>query len=185
MAAYYVLGVCFVLFAAGLTALGLTREGFPPTESGGRALMAAAGVIALVTFVVLLATTEREHPREEAKKQAAEKKAETAPAGAPAQNGAAPGQGQAGAVEVVEKEYSIDLPGGEDLKAGKLTFDVANQGAIQHDLAVEGGKEAKTPLIAAGKQATLQVDLPPGKYKLYCTVPGHEQLGMKAEVTVG
>jgi uncharacterized cupredoxin-like copper-binding protein len=28
------------------------------------------------------------------------------------------------------------------------------------------------------------VDLPPGEYKFYCTVPGHEQSGMKVDVTV-
>ena len=30
----------------------------------------------------------------------------------------------------------------------------------------------------------LAVALKPGKYKFYCTVPGHEQAGMKVQVTV-
>jgi plastocyanin len=181
MAAYYVLGITFVVFAIVLTALGLTRENFPPTIRGGRSLMAFAGALALVTFVVLVASTKREHPREEAKEKAAEQKAEQQPPGEAAKPPAAGGS----AIAVSEKEYSIELTGGTKLKPGKVTFDVKNDGKIQHDLAVEDGEEKKTPLIDSGKSAKLSDDLKPGKYKLYCTVPGHEQLGMKLEVTVG
>ena len=179
MAAYYVLGATFVLFAFAITALGVLRDGFPPTRRGGRVLMAIAGALALVTFAVLLTNTHVEHPREEAKAEAAEKKAEQQP---PPGEGkpAAPG----GTVAVSEKEYSIELAGGSTLKAGKLTFDVKNDGKIQHDLAVADGQQKKTPLIDSGKSAKLSVDLEPRKYKLFCTVPGHEQLGMKQEVTV-
>ena len=42
----------------------------------------------------------------------------------------------------------------------------------------------KTPLIDAGQSESLEVDLQPGKYMFYCTVPGHEQSGMKVDVTV-
>jgi uncharacterized cupredoxin-like copper-binding protein len=179
MAAYYVLGITFVLFAIAITALGLVRDGFPPTRTGGRALMAFAGGLAVVTFAVLVASTHVEHPREEAKVEAAEKKAEQQPP--PGEAKQPPG---GGAIAVSEKEYSIELADGTTLKPGKLTFDVRNVGKIQHDLAVEDGQEKKTPLIDAGKSAKLSVDLAPGKYKLYCSVPGHEQLGMKQEVTV-
>jgi uncharacterized cupredoxin-like copper-binding protein len=179
MAAYYVLGVTFVLFAIGITALGLVRDGFPPTRTAGRALMAFAGVLAVVTFAMLVVNTHREHPREEAKAKEAEKKGEQ-----PAAPGEAKQPAAAGTVAVSEKEYSIVLAGGTTLKAGKLTFEVKNDGKIQHDLAVEDGQERKTALIDPGKSAKLSVDLEPGKYKLYCTVPGHEQLGMKQEATV-
>jgi uncharacterized cupredoxin-like copper-binding protein len=179
MAAYYVLGIAFVLFAVVITVLGVARDGFPPTRNAGRALMAFAGLLAVVTFTTLVTHTHREHPRQDAKAEAAEKKAEQqAPAGE------AKKPAPANTVAVSEKEYSIRLAGGPALKAGKLTFDVKNDGKIQHDLAVEDGQEQKTPLIDSGKSAELSVDLKPGKYKLYCTVPGHEQLGMKQEVTV-
>jgi plastocyanin len=173
--AYYVLGITFVLFAFGLFAIGVTREDFPPTLRGGRVVMAIAGLIALVTFAVLVSTTEPEHPREEAAEKAAEKAGEAKPGEAPA------GQ-PAGTIPVVEKEYSITLAS-DTLEAGKVEFDVDNQGKIQHDLAVAGTK-AKTPLIDPGKKVSLDADLKPGKYKVFCTVPGHEQLGMKQEVTV-
>ena len=37
-----------------------------------------------------------------------------------------------------------------------------------------------------GREVKLQirVDLKPGKYRFYCSVPGHEQAGMKIDVTV-
>jgi uncharacterized cupredoxin-like copper-binding protein len=178
MAVYYVLGSALVVFALVLFAIGQTREGFPPSVSAGRRLMAVAGILVAATFAVLVATTEKEHPREHAKAEAAEKKVEGEAPGGPQRAG--------GAVPVSEKEYSVQLAGGDTLGPGRNSFDVTNEGKIEHDLAVEGaGIEKKTPLIAPGKSAKLEVGLKPGKYKLYCTVPGHEQLGMRTEVTVG
>ena len=110
-----------------------------------------------------------------------------APAKAPAKKKAtAKKQAAAQTVKVSEKEFSIALAGGSNLKAGKYSFAVDNTGKIQHDLAIQGNgiKETKTPLINAGQSKNLAVDLKPGKYTFFCTVPGHEQAGMKVEVTV-
>jgi uncharacterized cupredoxin-like copper-binding protein len=85
-------------------------------------------------------------------------------------------------VEATETEFKIALSSTK-LEAGRITFDVKNDGKIEHDLAIKEMKE-KTPLIPAGGTATLNVTLKPGKYLLYCTVPGHEAAGMKLEVTV-
>ena len=85
-------------------------------------------------------------------------------------------------VAVTESEFKIALPSAE-LKAGEITFDVKNGGKLPHDLAIKGMSD-KTPLIQAGSSAKLTVDLKPGKYVLWCTVPGHEAAGMRLEVTV-
>jgi uncharacterized cupredoxin-like copper-binding protein len=45
-------------------------------------------------------------------------------------------------------------------------------------------KKAATPTIAAGKTAKLKVKLAKGTYELYCSVPGHKQLGMDTHITV-
>lgn len=181
MAAYYVLGILLVVWGLGLSVFGLTREDFPPTGAAGRALVGVTLVLVAGTLTALLVTTKREHPREEAAAKAAEAKApETTqpPAGAPAAGGKT--------VKVSEKEFSIALASGNKLKAGKYTFAAQNVGKIEHDLSVEGGKlkETKTPLIPSGQSKSLSVDLQPGKYKFFCSVPGHEQAGMKVEVTV-
>jgi len=83
-------------------------------------------------------------------------------------------------IAVSEIEFKIAMP--STLKAGKFTFDVKNDGKIPHDLAIKGG--AKTALIQPGASATLVTTLKAGKYTFYCTVPGHEQAGMKVDVTV-
>jgi uncharacterized cupredoxin-like copper-binding protein len=88
---------------------------------------------------------------------------------------------QAATDQASETEFKIAL-GSTELKAGKVTFDVKNDGKIPHDLAIKGGE--KTKLIQPGASAQLTVTLKPGKYHLYCTVPGHEQAGMKVDITV-
>jgi plastocyanin len=178
MTVYFVIGAVLVAWALVLTFGGMARVRDFPDRSAGRMLMAVSAGLALTVFAAVLTTSEKEHPREEAKKKAAERAAEERPAGEVPRGGAP--------VAVAEKEYSIKLAGSSTLEAGRSVFDVRNRGKIPHDLAVEGrgAKEPKTPLIDPGKEAQLEADLKPGKYKLYCTVPGHEQLGMKAEVTV-
>jgi copper binding plastocyanin/azurin family protein len=195
MTAYYVLGGLTILWAVVLTALGLTRPDFPPTGSLGRALVGLTITLVGATLVALFASTHVEHPREEAAAEAAERKAEEKPAGEkpagekPAGEkpaGQAPPAAKASILGVAEKEFEIDVQGGTELKPANYTFEVANQGKIEHDLAVEGNgvKENKTPLIPAGKNAKLTVDLKPAKYRLWCTVPGHAQAGMDVQVTV-
>ncbi len=94
----------------------------------------------------------------------------------------APAKPAATKVPVAETEFKIML-GSTDLKAGEITFQVKDDGKIPHDLAIKETGD-KTKLIAAGGAAELKVTLKAGKYKLYCSVPGHEEAGMKLSVTV-
>jgi uncharacterized cupredoxin-like copper-binding protein len=84
-------------------------------------------------------------------------------------------------VQVTETEFKISLASYK-AKAGKFTFDVKNAGQLPHDLSIKGGP--KTKLIQPGGTAQLTTTLKPGKYHLYCSVPGHEQAGMKIDITV-
>jgi plastocyanin len=73
-----------------------------------------------------------------------------------------------------------------DAKAGKVTVDFTNPQPLTHDVAIEdsGGKTiGKTELIAEGSDSTI-VDLKPGEYTFYCTVPGHREAGMEGTLTV-
>ena len=88
---------------------------------------------------------------------------------------------QATTVAVTETEFKITLAS-TSLKAGKITFDIKNTGKLPHDLAIKGGQ--KTKLIQPGGSGQLTVTLKPGRYHLYCTVPGHEQAGMKVDITL-
>lgn len=179
MSAYYVIAIVIAVGAVVLSAIGLTREDFPPNDRVARALMAGTFVIVLAGVVALLATTHVEHPREEAAEAAAEE------AEKQEGEGAVQGEGGGKTVRAVEDEFSIKLEGGDELEAGRYRFRVVNQGKIEHDLAAEGqGSEKKTPLIGPGEEAELETDLKPGKYRFYCTVPGHAESGMETDVTV-
>ncbi len=71
-------------------------------------------------------------------------------------------------------------------KAGKVTIDFNNPQALTHDVAIEsaGGEEVgATELIAEGSDSTT-VNLKPGTYTFFCTVPGHREAGMEGTLTV-
>ena len=87
-------------------------------------------------------------------------------------------------VDVSETEFKITLAK-TPTAAGSYEFVVKNDGKIPHDLVVSGnGVNAKTSLLNPGQSETLKVDLKPGTYDLYCSVPGHKQAGMDVKVTV-
>ncbi|HWI95535.1 MAG TPA: plastocyanin/azurin family copper-binding protein [Solirubrobacterales bacterium] len=74
----------------------------------------------------------------------------------------------------------------ETAKAGKVTVAFKNPQSLTHDVAIEdsSGKEVgATELIADGSDTT-SVDLKPGTYTYFCTVPGHREAGMEGTLTV-
>lgn len=71
-------------------------------------------------------------------------------------------------------------------KAGKVTIDFTNPQAISHDVAIEdtsGETIGRTEIIAEGSDSAI-VDLKPGEYTFYCSVPGHREAGMEGTLTV-
>lgn len=65
---------------------------------------------------------------------------------------------------------------------GTVVFKVTNKGTISHDFKIT---TKKTPNLAAGKAATLNVAFKKsGKYAYLCTLPGHAAAGMKGTFTV-
>ena len=67
--------------------------------------------------------------------------------------------------------------------AGKVTFRFTNKATFDHDFAIKG-VGTPTKLVKNGASAEITVTLKPGTYEYYCTVPGHEQAGMKGTLTV-
>jgi nitrite reductase (NO-forming) len=75
------------------------------------------------------------------------------------------------------------LPGSHEVAVGG-SIEVANLGAIPHDLVVEG-HEVGTPMLDTGETYTFDTGaLPPGQYTVYCTVAGHREAGMEGTLTV-
>lgn len=94
---------------------------------------------------------------------------------------AAPAARAGKTIQVQEKEFKITLAS-TSVPAGSVTFVVKNVGKIPHDLAIQGGP--KSSLIGAGKSGKLTATLKKGTATLYCSVPGHRQLGMVTKLTV-
>jgi plastocyanin len=67
-------------------------------------------------------------------------------------------------------------------KAGKVTVESKNDSSVPHDIALQGG--ASGSVVSGGGVSKLTANLKPGSYTFYCTVPGHEQAGMKGTLTV-
>jgi plastocyanin len=85
-------------------------------------------------------------------------------------------------------------PGGElayttteaTAKAGKVTVDFNNPQSLTHDVAIEdekGETVGQTELVGQGETSTT-VNLKPGTYHYFCTVPGHREAGMEGTLTV-
>ena len=85
--------------------------------------------------------------------------------------------------------------------AGKVTFDVSNQGTILHEMVVvpgagaaalklangeatEDGSPGEVPDVEPGASGTVTITLPAGKYVVLCNLPGHFAGGMYTTLTV-
>lgn len=69
--------------------------------------------------------------------------------------------------------------------AGALDITSPNEASIPHNIAVEGnGVDEIGPVVQDGGVSDVAVDLEPGTYAFYCSVPGHREGGMEGELTV-
>jgi len=94
------------------------------------------------------------------------------------------GTARAAHVTVTEREYSIKLSA-NSLAAGTVTFKVHNAGHIAHALDLSGAGLKTTitvPTIAPGATRSVTVKLKNGTLSLWCPLPGHASLGMKASL---
>ena len=75
--------------------------------------------------------------------------------------------------------------GSAEAPAGQLTIDSENEASIPHNIAVEGdGVDEEGEVVQNGGVSTVEVDLQPGEYTFYCSVPGHREGGMEGTLTV-
>ncbi len=73
------------------------------------------------------------------------------------------------------------------LPAGSIRFDVTNEGPTRHNVAIRQGDGellATTPDLGRDETGTLDAMLEPGDYILFCTLPGHESLGVVGTLTI-
>lgn len=71
-------------------------------------------------------------------------------------------------------------------EAGEDTIDFTNPASIGHNVTIEdsaGRTIAETETLAEGSTSTT-VNLEPGTYTYYCSVPGHREAGMEGVLVV-
>jgi uncharacterized cupredoxin-like copper-binding protein len=110
--------------------------------------------------------------------------------GATTEGGGAEG-GSAGSASVIDIEAA---EGSElayttteaDATAGKVTVNFTNPQAIPHDVDIEdsAGEDVGETDLVSEDSASVKVDLKPGTYTFFCSVPGHREAGMEGTINV-
>jgi plastocyanin len=198
---FYICGIALAVSAVLISFAGLRVKGFPGKLGPLVALWFVLLVGGSATFAVL-------HAQDEEKAKAAElakanEEIEEEEAGVPASGAEGQeGQEKEGGEGAEKPQAASKGPGGTlqleaspteiafdttrlTSKPGKVTIDLENPAALEHDVAIEqNGKEiAKSARITEGK-TSVSAELAPGTYTFLCTVPGHAEAGMEGTLTV-
>jgi plastocyanin len=74
------------------------------------------------------------------------------------------------------------------VEAGTVTVELNNQGEDPHNLNLQregdGGEPLRIPETDSLQRNVASFDLPAGKYRLWCSLPEHEEKGMHTTLTV-
>jgi plastocyanin len=163
-----------VLFALLLAAMALVACGSDSDTSGDTSPVAGA---------VEDAEDKAEEAGEEVEEKAGEAKEEAEDAKEDAED-------SAGASTFdVEADPSGQLAFTEDeatTNAGKVTVSFTNPAPVPHDVRIEtsDGEDVGGTEVISESNESAKVDLKPGDYTFYCSVPGHRQAGMEGTLKV-
>jgi hypothetical protein len=92
----------------------------------------------------------------------------------------------AGHLQVIEVEYRLMLSRGA-LRAGAVGLEAIDRGSDPHDLRLRrlgSNHEVIVPQLNPGQRWDATVRLPPGTYRLWCSLPEHARRGMRATLRV-
>lgn len=89
-------------------------------------------------------------------------------------------------VKAAEFYFVLSRP---SVKPGEVTIELNNQGEDPHNLNLlrdgDDGEPLLIPETDSEERSVENFDLPAGKYKLWCSLPEHEEQGMTATLQVG
>jgi plastocyanin len=90
-------------------------------------------------------------------------------------------------IKAHEYVYELSRP---NVAAGEVTVELNNQGEDAHNLNLQLESGAEEPIYTISETASRQrkterFDLPAGTYRLWCSLPTHEEEGMQATLVVG
>jgi plastocyanin len=205
---YYIAGGVLVAWALVLSlGIGMRRPKFPDSLPVERLVIAISIVLVLVTVSSAVLTSGGEAKSVAATPTAPANtvtapiapKPETTPAtttpSAPSKTAttpAAPGKTTAPPPPTTTK-LALSVPGVQlayntktlTAKAGTVAIAMTNSSPLEHNVTVAEGAKVlgATPTFTGGSKV-LTLNLKPGKYTFYCSVPGHRQAGMEGTLTV-
>ncbi len=90
------------------------------------------------------------------------------------------------AIEVSVLDFMLE-PSSLEVTGSTVTFNVMNDGPTPHNFTVrDAGGEVlmATEDLSVGGTETITGELEPGEYTIFCSLPGHESLGMTGTLTV-
>jgi plastocyanin len=103
---------------------------------------------------------------------------------------------EANAVSVTANDHTDPYgyaPSRKTVKSGELTVQLINMGEDEHNMDMEKvgpGNAPEGPIVVAvsaaskGASTPTTVDVEPGTYRMWCTLPGHAAKGMETTITV-
>jgi plastocyanin len=187
-APFYIAGGLFAAWAVLLAFLGLSRSSFPGGKSGERAVIGISVVLAAAAIGTAIGTASTEKPEANAAVKAGAVKPSAAAPKAAATGGTAAPSAAAGAPLALAADPTGQLRYDRktlSAKAGKVTIDFTNKSQVGHDVTIaKGATKVGGTKVITNSQATASVNLKPGAYVFYCSVPGHRQAGMQGTLTV-
>jgi plastocyanin len=199
---FYVFGIALAVSAVVFSFIGLKSQKFPGKAFPLVVLWFVVLAGGATTFAVLHAQEEQEHKEAEfehageeiekeqtsepfEEEEAEQKEAEDGGKEAePEASGEASGAGGTVKLAADESALAYDTDSLE-VDSGKVEIDFDNPSSIGHDVDVEkdGEELGGTEVISQGEES-VEVDLEPGTYTFFCSVPGHREAGMEGTLTV-
>jgi len=92
----------------------------------------------------------------------------------------------ADATEITVRDMTIE-PGELSVSTGVVTLAVTNEGPTPHNVRIrdaDGNVLFGTRDLRRGEAETTSGTLEPGEYTMFCSLPGHESLGVVGTLTV-
>jgi plastocyanin len=175
---FYIAGGALVAWALIVSVgLGLRKPDFPGTRARQRGVIAVTAVLVLVAVSMAVITSGG----------GTTKTATLATSAATVSSAQAPASGSSTSLKLAANPEGQLKYNTKELSApaGKVTITMANMSPVEHNVTVAQGSTVlgATPTFKGGSE-TLTLNLKPGTYTFYCSVPGHRQAGMEGTLTV-
>ncbi len=186
---FYIAGGLLVAWAFVLSlALGMRNPSFPRSAGVQRVVMVVSAVLVVAAVSMAVATSGGSTSKATIT-PAAPAATPTAPAAAPTTKEgqeAEPGASASSLKVQADPEGQLKFTAANlSAKAGRVTISFANASPLEHNMTIAQGTKAlgATPTFKGGSK-TLTLNLKPGTYKFFCTVPGHREAGMEGTLDV-